>query len=119
MAAGASAMPDPANPAPVIRAPPPAIDTAGAGPGTGRPSLFAAPLTVATTATPCYRLAAFLGRGPFLGRLQVKPDHVGNLASSCGSMENLNISRFHGCGPYSGRAPATFTFDTASRWSWD
>jgi len=38
-----------------------------------------------------------------------KADHVRNLSSSCGSTENLNVSRFHGCGPYSRQTPATFT----------
>ena len=33
-------------------------------PGTGRHPLFAAPVTVAATATPSDRLAAFLGRTP-------------------------------------------------------
>ena len=45
------------------------------------------------------------------GGLRYSPTTSRTFASSCGSVENLNVSRRQGCSPYSRHTSATFTFE--------
>ena len=86
----------------VVGAPSPAGRAAAAASARSGPAPGSGTSRPRTAPRPC---PAGSGTGPTTSR---------TLASSCGSVENLNVSARHGCSPHSRHTPATLTLEMPS-----